>query len=255
MWIIPAIDLKNGKCVRLVQGRMQDETVYSDDPVAVARRWAAEGAEWLHVVDLDAAVDGSLRNRECVGRIVEAAGIPVQVGGGLRTADAVDTCLNLGARRAIIGTAAAGDPEFLRLICRCHPGRIAVGIDARDGRVATHGWTRTSELMAVDLARRVEDAGAAAIIFTDIRRDGMQSGPNIEETRRLAEAVRLPVIASGGVGSLDHIRALLPLEAAGVAGVITGKALYSGAIAFADARALASGGGNLARLDKPGQAI
>jgi len=246
MWIIPAIDLKDGRCVRLTQGRMQDETVYSDDPVSVARRWAAAGAEWLHVVDLDAAVAGHTRNRDCIRRIVAAAGIPVQVGGGLRTAADVDACLSIGVRRAIIGTAATGDLALLRDLCRRHPGRIAVGIDARNGRVATHGWTRTTDIAAVDLARRVEEAGVEAIIFTDIHRDGMQTGPNIDETRRLAEAVRLPVIASGGVGSLEHIEALLPLEAAGVVGVITGKALYSGAVEFAAARALAA-----RRLDKP----
>ncbi len=246
MWIIPAIDLKDGRCVRLTQGRMQDETVYSDDPVSVARRWAAAGAEWLHVVDLDAAVDGQTRNRDCIGRIVGAVGIPVQVGGGLRTAADVDACLSIGVRRAIIGTAATGDLAFLRDLCRRHPGRIAVGIDARNGRVATHGWTRTTDIAAVDLAQRVEEAGVAAIIFTDIHRDGMQTGPNIDETRRLAEAVHLPVVASGGVGSLEHIKALLPLEDVGVVGVITGKALYSGAVEFAAARALAA-----RRLDKP----
>jgi phosphoribosylformimino-5-aminoimidazole carboxamide ribotide isomerase len=246
MLIIPAIDLKDGKCVRLTQGRMQDETVYSDDPVSVARRWAAAGAEWLHVVDLDAAVAGHTRNRDCIGRIVDAVGLPVQVGGGLRTAADVDACLSIGVRRAIIGTAATGDLAFLRDLCRRHPGRIAVGIDARNGRVATHGWTRTSDIEAVDLARRVEDAGVAAIIFTDIHRDGMQTGPNIDETRKIAEAVHLPVLASGGVGSLEHIKALLPLEAVGVVGVITGKALYSGAVEFTAARELAA-----RRLDKP----
>jgi len=241
MWIIPAIDLKSGRCVRLKQGRMQDETVYSDDPEAVARRWAEAGAEWLHVVDLDAAVDGGAGNRDCIARIVRAAGIPVQVGGGLRDAADVERCLALGARRAIIGTAATGNPAFIEDLCRRYPERIAVGIDAREGRVATHGWTRTTDIMAVDLARSVEAAGVAAIIFTDIHRDGMQSGPNIEETRKLAEAVHVPVIASGGVGSLDHIRALLPLAASGVVGVIAGRALYSGAVDFGQARELAAG--------------
>ena len=241
MWIIPAIDLKGGRCVRLKQGRMQDETVYSDDPEAVARRWTAAGAEWLHVVDLDAAVDGGAGNRDCIAGIVRSAGIPVQVGGGLRNAADVERCLALGARRAIIGTAATGDPAFIEDLCRLFPGRIAVGIDARDGRVATHGWTRTTDIMAVDLARSMEAVGVATIIFTDIHRDGMQSGPNIEETRKLAEAVHVPVIASGGVGSLDHIRALLPLEASGVVGVIAGRALYSGAVDFAEARKLAAG--------------
>lgn len=251
MIIIPAIDLKDGRCVRLLQGRMQDATVYSDDPVGVARRWASEGAEWLHVVDLDAAVAGAARNRECIERIVQATGMAVQVGGGLRTAVDVEACLGLGVRRAIIGTAAAEDTALLQTVCRRYPGRIAVGIDARNGRVATHGWTRTTDIAAVDLARGVEDAGAAAIIFTDIHRDGMQGGPNIEETRRIAEAVRIPVIASGGVGSLEHIRALLPLAAVGVAGVITGKALYTGAISFEEARALA----RAARLDNEGRTL
>jgi phosphoribosylformimino-5-aminoimidazole carboxamide ribotide isomerase len=251
MIIIPAIDLKDGRCVRLLQGRMHDATVYSDDPVGVARRWASEGAEWLHVVDLDAAVAGASRNRECIARIVQATGVPVQVGGGLRTAADVEACLSVGVRRAIIGTAAAEDSALLQTVCRRHPGRIAVGIDARDGRVATHGWTRTTDIPAVDLARAVEDAGAAAIIFTDIHRDGMQGGPNIEETGRIAAAVSLPVIASGGVGSLEHIRALLPLEAVGVVGVITGKALYSGAISFGEARALA----RAEQLDNEGRTL
>jgi phosphoribosylformimino-5-aminoimidazole carboxamide ribotide isomerase len=241
MLIIPAIDLKNGKCVRLVQGRMQDETVYSDDPEAVARRWAQAGARLLHVVDLDAAVEGSPRNQACIGRVIRAAGVPVQVGGGLRDKETVDACLAMGAHRVVIGTAAAQDLNFVRDLCRLHPERIAVGIDARQGRVATHGWTRTSEIRAVDLGRQVEEAGAAALIFTDIHRDGMQTGPNIEATRQLAEAVRIPVIASGGVGSIEHVRALLPLEAVGVVGVITGKALYSGSLRLEEAMALSAG--------------
>jgi len=238
MLIIPAIDVKDGKCVRLIQGRMQDETVYSDDPEAMALRWAGAGARLLHVVDLDAAVQGSLRNRACIARIIRAAGIPVQVGGGLRDICAVDACIGMGAFRVIVGTAAVQETNFIRTICRVHPGRIIVGIDARQGRVATHGWTQTTDVQAVDLGRQMEDAGVAALIFTDIHRDGMQAGPNIEETRRLAEAVRIPVIASGGVGTLDHVRALLPLEAVGVIGVITGKALYSGSIRFEEALAL-----------------
>ncbi|MGE5256291.1 MAG: 1-(5-phosphoribosyl)-5-[(5-phosphoribosylamino)methylideneamino]imidazole-4-carboxamide isomerase [Hyphomicrobiales bacterium] len=238
MLIIPAIDVKDGKCVRLIQGRMQEETVYSDDPEAVALRWAGAGARLLHVVDLDAAVQGSLRNRGCIARVIRAAGVPVQVGGGLRDLRAVDACVELGAFRVIVGTAAVQELNFVRSICRLHPGRIVAGIDARQGRVATHGWTRTTAIQAVDLARQMEDAGVAALIFTDIHRDGMQTGPNIEETWRLAEAVRIPVIASGGVGTLDHIRALLPLEAVGVIGVITGKALYSGLIRFEEAVAL-----------------
>jgi len=247
MLIIPAIDLKNGKCVRLIQGRMQDETVYSDDPEAVARRWAEAGARLLHVVDLDAAIQGTPCNQGCIRRIIRAAGVPVQVGGGMRDIKAVEACLAMGAHRVVIGTAATQDMNFLRNLCRVHPNRIAVGIDARQGRVATHGWTRTTDIRAVDLGRQVEEAGAAALVFTDIHRDGMQTGPNIEETRRLAEAVRIPVIASGGVGTLEHVQALLPLTAVGVIGVITGKALYSGSLRFEDAMALGS-----EKADSPG---
>lgn len=238
MLIIPAIDLKDGKCVRLIQGRMQDETVYSDDPEAMARRWAEAGARLLHVVDLDAAIMGSPRNQNCIRRIIRAAGVPVQVGGGMRDIRAVDACLEMGAHRVVIGTAAAQDIGFVRELCRVHPDRIAVGIDARQGRVATHGWTRTTDIRAGDLGRQVEEAGAAALIFTDIQRDGMQTGPNIEETRRLAESVHIPVIASGGIGTIEHLRGLLPLEAVGVVGVITGKALYSGSLRFEEASAL-----------------
>jgi phosphoribosylformimino-5-aminoimidazole carboxamide ribotide isomerase len=240
MLIIPAIDLKDGKCVRLLQGRMQDETVYSDDPEAVARRWAEAGAQLLHVVDLDAAIQGRPRNQDCIRRIIRAAGVQVQVGGGMRDMRAVDACLGMGAHRVVIGTAAAQNLGFVRDLCRVHPQRIAVGIDSRQGRVATHGWTRTTDIPAVDLGRQVQEAGAAAIIFTDIHRDGMQTGPNIAETRRLAESVHLPVIASGGVGTLEHVRALLPLEALGVVGVITGKALYTGSLRFEEALALSS---------------
>jgi phosphoribosylformimino-5-aminoimidazole carboxamide ribotide isomerase len=204
----------------------------------MARRWADAGARLLHVVDLDAAVHGSPRNSGCIGRIIQAAGIPVQVGGGIRDLRAVDVCLEMGAARVIVGTAAVQDMNFVRTICRVHPDRITVGIDARQGRVATHGWTRTTDIQAVDLGRQMEDAGVAALIFTDIHRDGMQTGPNIEETRRLAEAVQIPVIASGGVGSIDHVAALLPLEAVGVIGVITGRALYSGSLRFEEALAL-----------------
>jgi phosphoribosylformimino-5-aminoimidazole carboxamide ribotide isomerase len=235
MLIIPAIDLKDGRCVRLIQGRIQDETVYSDDPEAVARRWAEAGAQLLHVVDLDAAILGSSSNQDCIRRIILAAGIPVQVGGGMRDVRSVGACLETGAHRVVIGTAAVQDVDLLHELCRLYPNRIAVGIDARQGLVATHGWTRTTDVRAVDLGRHVQAAGAAAIIFTDIHRDGMQTGPNVPETQCLAEAVSIPVIASGGVGSLEHLRSLLPLEASGVVGVICGKALYSGSIQFAEA--------------------
>jgi phosphoribosylformimino-5-aminoimidazole carboxamide ribotide isomerase len=238
MVIIPAIDLKNGKCVRLIQGRMQEETVFSDEPEAMAQRWVAAGAELLHVVDLDATIQGEPQHEACIGRIVTGTGVRVQVGGGIRTHRAVEAYLACGAYRVIIGTAAIQNPDFVREVCRLYPGRIAAGIDARSGRVAIHGWTETTDILAVDLARRLEDAGVSTLIFTDIHRDGMQTGPNIEETQRLAEAVAIPVIASGGVGTLDHLRALLRIEEAGVTGVIVGKALYSGSIRYAEARAL-----------------
>ena len=238
MMIIPAIDLKQGRCVRLIQGRMQEETVYSDEPEAMARRWADGGAQMLHVVDLDAAVQGRPCNRASIAGIIRVAAIPVQVGGGIRDMAAVAASMESGAQRVIIGTAAVQNPAFVREACRKHPGRIAVGIDARQGRVAIQGWTRTTETQAVDLARQLEDAGVCAIIFTDIQRDGMQTGPNIDETRKLAESVRIPVIASGGVGTLAHIQSLMALEASGVVGVIIGKALYSGAIRFEEALTL-----------------
>jgi phosphoribosylformimino-5-aminoimidazole carboxamide ribotide isomerase len=238
MLIIPAIDLKDGKCVRLLQGRMQDETVYSSDPEAVARRWVGAGAEMLHVVDLDAAVQGTPCNQKQIGAIIRAAGVPVQVGGGMRDIATVAAGLEAGAQRVIIGTGAIENPAFVREACRTYPGRVAVGIDARQGRVAIRGWTQTTETLAVDLARRLEDAGVCAIIFTDIQRDGMQVGPGIEETRKLAAAVHIPVIASGGVGTLDHIRSLMELEAVGVMGVITGQALYTGTLRYEEALAL-----------------
>jgi phosphoribosylformimino-5-aminoimidazole carboxamide ribotide isomerase len=245
MLVIPAIDLKDGKCVRLIQGRMQDETVYSNDPEAVARRWVDAGAEMLHVVDLDAAVQGTPCHQTQIAAIIRAAGIPVQVGGGMRDVDAVAAGLASGAQRVIIGTGAIENPAFVREACRVFPGRIAVGIDARQGRVAIQGWTQTTETLAVDLARQLEDVGVCALIFTDIQRDGMQTGPNIEETRKLAASVHIPVIASGGVGRLDHIRSLMALEAVGVTGVITGKALYSGEVRFEEALALT-------RSERPG---
>lgn len=239
MLIIPAIDLKNGKCVRLQQGRVEAETVYADDPVPVARRWADAGAELIHVVDLDGALGGRPHHRPHIVRILESVRVPMQLGGGIRDARTAEALLDMGVWRVVIGTEAVHTPAWLGEICRRHPGRVAVGLDARNGRIAVEGWTRTTEIRADDLARRLEASGVAAFIFTDIHRDGMQTGPNIDATRRIAESVGVPVIASGGVGALDHIRALLPLEAAGVIGVITGKALYSGAISFADAVTLA----------------
>jgi phosphoribosylformimino-5-aminoimidazole carboxamide ribotide isomerase len=239
MMIIPAIDLKNGKCVRLLQGRMDAETVFSDDPGAMARQWQDQGAEMLHVVDLNGAVEKSPQNLPSIQRIIQSVHIPVQVGGGIRDLHTIAQYLSIGIAKVVIGTEAIRNPQLVRQACKDYPGCIVVGIDARKGRVAIEGWTETTDILAVDLARQFEDYGVAAINFTDIHRDGMQSGPNIAETRQLAEAVRIPIVASGGVSTLEDIRNLLPLSHSGVIGVITGKAIYSGTLNLKEAIALA----------------
>lgn len=238
MLIIPAIDLKAGKCVRLLQGRKEDETVFSNDPAAVARRWASEGAELLHVVDLDGAFEKKPCNMDSVQKIVAAVPIPVQVGGGIRDAETIERYLDLGVSRVILGTEAIRNPQLVDAACREFPGKIVVGIDARNGMVAIEGWVETTGTSAVALAQRFEDCGVAAINFTDIQRDGMQSGPNLVETRKLAESISIPVVASGGVAGIEDIRNLLALEPFGVTGVITGKALYTGGLDLAQAIAL-----------------
>lgn len=241
MLIIPAIDLKEGKCVRLERGVMSTATVYSDDPATTAKRWELEGAQWLHVVDLDGAFAKQPRNREAIGSIVQSVDIPVQVGGGVRTLETLSTYFELGVQRVVLGTAAHKDPELLVQACGEFPGKVVLGIDSRKGRVAVEGWSQTTEIEAKELATRFEKLPLAAIVYTDISRDGMGSGPNIEATRRLALAVNIPVIASGGVGSLEHIQALLPLEQDGVVGVIVGRALYTENVDLADAIVLAKG--------------
>jgi phosphoribosylformimino-5-aminoimidazole carboxamide ribotide isomerase len=242
MIIFPAIDLKEGKCVRLEQGIMASATVYSEDPAATAKRWQAEGAEWLHVVDLDGAMAREPRNREAVSRILGAVDIPVQVGGGVRTLETLAAYLDLGVQRVVLGTAALKDPHFLAQACERFPGRVVLGIDSRHDRVAVEGWDQTSAVGPVELARRFGTLALAAIVYTDIQRDGMQTGPNIEATRQLARAVGLPVIASGGVGRLEDIAALRQLEPEGVIGVIVGRALYTGRIRLAEVVALGRGG-------------
>jgi phosphoribosylformimino-5-aminoimidazole carboxamide ribotide isomerase len=238
MIVIPAIDLKGGRCVRLVQGKASAETVFSDDPVAVAERWEAEGAGRLHVVDLDGAFGGGPAQMALIHKIARAVSIPVEVGGGLRTMEHVEAVLETGARWAIVGTRAALDPAFLGDVCRRFEDRIIVGLDASDGRVAVDGWTRVLELEAVTLARDAAAAGAGTIIYTDIARDGTQTGPNVRSTEALARAAKIPVIASGGVGSLEDIRQLAAIP--GIDGVIVGRALYTGAVslraALAEAR-------------------
>jgi phosphoribosylformimino-5-aminoimidazole carboxamide ribotide isomerase len=235
MLIIPAVDIKNGKCVRLFQGRLDSETVFSDDPAAMAKRWENEGAEIIHVIDLDGAVEKSPKNLNSIERIIESVEAYIQVGGGIRTAKTAKMYLDLGVKRVIIGTEAIKNPNFVKDACKAFPDQIVVGIDARDGLVAIEGWTETTRIKDVDLARRFEDCGVAAINFTDIHRDGMETGPNIEATRRIAEAVSIPVVASGGVSTIEDIKKLMPLEAVGVVGVITGRALYSGSLSLKEA--------------------
>lgn len=238
MIIIPAIDLKDGKCVRLEQGLMEKDTVYSDDPAAMALHWQEEGGELLHLVDLDGAFAGVPKNRAAIEAIVAAVDIPTELGGGIRDLKTIEAYLNLGIDRVILGTVAKENPALVEEACRRFAGRIVVGIDARDGLVAVRGWAEVTEKRAVDLAREMEGFGVAAIIYTDIARDGMLQGPNIEATKALAEAVSVPVIASGGVSNLQDIRNLLAIEAAGVAGVITGKAIYTGSLDLREAVAI-----------------
>ncbi len=230
MIVIPAIDIKNGKCVRLLQGRMDAETVFSDDPAAMGRRWANDGATLIHIVDLDGAVGKRPVNLDTVRKIIDQIHVPVQVGGGIRDIDTIRMYLDQGVSRVIIGTEAIQNPDLIKSACREFPGQIVVGIDAKAGKVAIEGWTKTTEVTAIDLARQFEDCGVAAINFTDIERDGMRTGPNLLETEKLARAISIPVVASGGVSSIEDIKNLLPLAAAGVVGVITGRALYDGSL-------------------------
>jgi phosphoribosylformimino-5-aminoimidazole carboxamide ribotide isomerase len=239
MIVYPAIDLRGGQCVRLVEGDFGRETVYGDDPVAVARRWAAAGAAWLHVVDLDGARAGQPAQLDLVEAICRAVAIPVQVGGGLRDAAAVRAVLAAGAARAILGTVAVRDPAACGAICRAHPGRIAVGLDARDGGVRTAGWLEGSEARVTEIAPRMAALGAATIIYTDIGRDGTERGPDLTGTVAVARAAGIPVIASGGVGRLDDVRAAAALGGEGVDGIIVGRALYTGAVRLEDALAVA----------------
>ncbi len=238
MIVIPAIDIKEGRCVRLAQGDMNQETVYSENPVEMAKRWAGMGAELLHVVDLDGAVEGRPKNLDLISRIVRECGVRVEVGGGIRNRETVEAYLRAGVFRVVIGTRAAEDPQFLREICREFPERIVAGIDARDGLVAIRGWTETTTKKAVDLASEMEETGVCAIIFTDIHRDGMRTGANIDSTRRLAESLRVPVIASGGISTLSDVEAVLSIESSGVTGVITGRAIYAGSLDLEEAIAL-----------------
>ena len=238
MIVIPAIDLKEGKCVRLEQGLMDKDTVFNDNPAAQAHAWQEQGAELLHIVDLDGAFAGVPKNRAAIEAILTAISIPSQLGGGIRDIETIEAYLSMGLSRVIIGTAAQRNPHLVKEACLRFPGRIVVGIDAKDGMVAVQGWAEVTDITAVDLARKFEDYGVAAIIYTDISRDGMLQGPNLEATRALAEAVSIPIIASGGVSSLKDIEDLMAIESSGISGVITGKAVYTGAIKLAEAVAL-----------------
>jgi len=240
MLLIPAIDIQGGRCVRLRQGRMDDATVFSDDPVAMARRWAEAGARRLHVVDLDGAAQGQPVNHAVIRAMVEAVPeMPVQVGGGIRDEEAIEEYVGSGVRYVILGSKAAAAPHFIADVCVEFPGHIIVGIDARDGKVATDGWSKLSQHHVTDLAAHFERDGVEAIIFTDIGRDGMLSGVNVEATVELARAVSIPVIASGGIRSLDDVRALCAAAEEGVMGAITGRALYEGTLDFAAGQRLA----------------
>lgn len=230
MIVIPAIDIKNGKCVRLLQGRMDAETVFSDDPSAMGSRWENEGAQLIHIVDLDGAVGKRPVNLAAIRRIIEKVTVPVQVGGGIRDLETIRMYMAQGVSRVVVGTEAIKNPELVKSACREFPDRIVVGIDAKGGKVAIEGWTQSTEVTAIDLARQFEDCGVAAINFTDIERDGMRTGPNLKETEKLARAISIPVVASGGVSSIEDIKNLLLLAAAGVVGVITGRALYDGSL-------------------------
>lgn len=240
MMIIPAVDIKNGKCVRLLQGRMDAETVFSDDPAAMAKKWADQGACLIHLVDLDGAVQRQPRNLSQIERIIDQVNTAVQVGGGIRDLDTIEMYMDRGVEKVVVGSAAIHDPSLVREACRRFPGHIVVGIDARDGKVAIEGWTRATGVSAIELAKQFEDCGVAAINFTDIQRDGMQTGPNIEAIRQLAESVDVSVVASGGVSSIDDIRDLMAISDCGVTGVITGRALYDGRLDLAEAISVAA---------------
>ncbi|MCH8238028.1 MAG: 1-(5-phosphoribosyl)-5-[(5-phosphoribosylamino)methylideneamino]imidazole-4-carboxamide isomerase [Proteobacteria bacterium] len=235
MIFFPAIDIKDGQCVRLYQGDMDRVTVFGDDPAGQARGFADAGAEWLHVVDLNGAVAGKPLNAVAVGGILDAISIPVQLGGGIRDRETIDFWLDGGVERVILGTMAVREPALVKEACREHPGRVAVGIDARDGMAAVEGWTELSGITALDLAKRFEDSGVAAIIYTDITRDGAMKGPNVEATVELAKAVSIPVILSGGVSSMEDLEAAKAAGGGLLEGVISGRALYDGRIDLAAA--------------------
>ena len=239
MLVIPAIDLKDGKCVRLKQGRMEDATTYGDDPVAMAARWVEAGARRLHLVDLNGAFEGKPINGEAVTAIARRwPTLPIQIGGGIRNAETIEHYLAAGVSYVIIGTKAVKEPAFVGEMCRAFPGHVIVGLDARDGFVATDGWAEVSQVKAVELAKRFADDGVSSIVYTDIARDGMMNGVNVEATAELARSGGLPVIASGGVTNLDDLRQLIAAQEPGIIGAITGRAIYEGTLDVAAAQQL-----------------
>ncbi len=237
MIIIPAIDLKDGECVRLLQGRKEMVTSYSNDPVAVAKRWVEEGATLIHIVDLDGAFSGTQKNFESIKNIRKSVDVSLETGGGIRDIDRIEELVSIGIDRVILGTSAVKNPELVKNASEKYPGRILVGIDARDGNVAVKGWEEITEIDAMEFALKVQELGAAGIIYTDISRDGMLTGPDIEETRAMTEVLEIPVIASGGISSLDDIKKLMDIR--GLWGAITGKALYTGKVSLSEAIRLA----------------
>jgi phosphoribosylformimino-5-aminoimidazole carboxamide ribotide isomerase len=246
MIIYPAIDIKDGQCVRLVKGDMQKATVFAQNPLKQAKKFQDMGFEWLHLVDLNGAVEGRPVNSDVVMSIVREVALPVQLGGGIRDLVTIEHWLSLGVNRVILGTVALKNPQLVKEACRLYPERIVVGVDARDGNVAVQGWVETSEINVVDLALRFEDAGVSAIIYTDIQRDGILSGPDLDGSRRLAERISTPVIVSGGISSHDDLERVKALESFGVNGVVVGRALYDGKVIAKDAlqigRSVLSGG-------------
>ncbi|MCF6237191.1 MAG: 1-(5-phosphoribosyl)-5-[(5-phosphoribosylamino)methylideneamino]imidazole-4-carboxamide isomerase [Gammaproteobacteria bacterium] len=239
MLLIPAIDLKDGKCVRLRQGIMEDDTVFSDDPLAMADQWVEAGARRLHLVDLDGAFAGKPVNGDVIKRIARKyPDVPIQIGGGIRDVETIQAYIDVGVQYVIIGTKAVNEPEFIAEVCKKFPGHIIVGLDAKNGKVATDGWAKVSEHGLIDMAKRFEKDGVEAIIYTDINRDGMMEGVNVESTVELAQAINIPIVASGGIVNLDDIRALCGVADQGIMGAITGRAIYEGTLDFAEGQKL-----------------
>ncbi|MEM7555963.1 MAG: 1-(5-phosphoribosyl)-5-[(5-phosphoribosylamino)methylideneamino]imidazole-4-carboxamide isomerase [Cyanobacteria bacterium P01_A01_bin.84] len=235
MEVIPAIDLLDGRCVRLYQGDYDKSQVFNENPADVAKEWVEKGATRIHVVDLNGAKEGELVNQSAIASIVDAVSVPVQLGGGLRDRSTINQVFNLGVQQAIVGTIAVEQPQLVQTLCQEFPGKIIVGIDARNGKVATRGWLETSEVIATQLAVRMQEFGAAAVIYTDIHRDGTMSGPNLDPLRELANGISIPIIASGGVSSITDLLSLIALESQGVSGVIVGRAIYTGDIDLSEA--------------------